>query len=114
MRGEAPQVSSWPGNVAVAVTQDEQAQFLLAENGDVLSRLVALRWVAQTHPSVLGGRLEGIRTALLEERWGDAVFQWMEATGTIVDAYPDEEGWTEERLDQDRASFEIRMAPIFE
>jgi hypothetical protein len=107
-------MSSWPGNVAIAVTRDEQAQILLAENGEVLSRLVALRWVAQTRPRALGGQLEGIRGALLEERWGDAVFQWMEATGTIVDAYPDEEVWTEERLDQDRASFEIRMSPIFE
>jgi hypothetical protein len=107
-------VSSWPGNVAVAVTRDEQSQVLLAENGEVLSRLVALRWVAQTPPSALGGQVEAIREALLEERWGDAVFLWMEATGTIVDAYPDEDVWTEEQLDQDRASFEIRIAPIFE
>lgn len=107
-------MSSWPGNVAVAVTRDEQAQVLLAENADVLSRLVALRWVAQTPPSALGEQVEAIREALLEERWGDAVFLWMEATGMIVDAYPDEDVWTEERLDQDRASFEIRIAPIFE
>lgn len=107
-------MTSWPGNVAVAVTRDEPAQVLLAENGDVLSRLVALRWVAQTPPSALSDRVEGIQTALLEERWGEAVFLWMEATGTVVDAYPDEEVWTEERLDEDRASFEIRMAPIFE
>jgi hypothetical protein len=107
-------VTSWPGNVAVAVTQGEQPQVLLAENGDVLSRLVALRWVAQTAASELGDRVNGIRGALLEERWGDAVLLWMGATGTIVDAYPDEDVWTEERLDQDRASFEIRMAPIFE
>jgi hypothetical protein len=113
MSRETVAVSSWPGNVGVAVTREEQAQILLAENGDVLSRLVALRWVAQTPPSALGDRLDGIRAALLEERWGDAVFQWMEATGTIVDAYPDEEVWTEERLDEDRASFEIRVAPIF-
>jgi len=98
----------------VAVTREEQAQILLAENGDVLSRLVALRWVAQTPPSALRNHLEDIRAALLEERWGDAVLEWMEATGTVVDAYPDEDVWTEERLDQDRASFEIRKAPIFE
>ena len=108
-------MSSWPGNMAVAVTRGEQdAQVLLAENGEVLSRLVALRWVAQTPASALGGRVDGIRQALLDERWGDAVVLWMEATGTVVDAYPDEDVWTEERLDQDRASFEIRMAPIFE
>lgn len=107
-------MSSWPGSAAIAVTRDQPAQVLLAENGDVLSRLVALRWVAQTLPSALGDRVDAIREALLEERWGDAVFLWMEATGSIVDAYPDEDVWTEERLDQDRASFEIRMAPIFE
>ncbi len=107
-------MSFWPGNVAVAVTRDEPALVLLAANGDVLSRLVALRWVAQTAPSALGDRVEGIREALLDERWGDAVLLWMEATGTVVDAYPDEEVWTEERLDKDRASFEIRVAPIFE
>jgi hypothetical protein len=93
--------------------RDDQAQILLAEDGDVLSRLVALRWVARTPPSALGSQLEGIRAALLEERWGDAVVQWMDATGTVVDAHPDEEVWTEERLDQDRASFEIRVSPIF-
>jgi hypothetical protein len=37
----------------------------------------------------------------------------MEATETIVDAYPQEDVWIEERLDRDRASFEIRMAAIF-
>lgn len=70
-------MSSWPGNVAVAVTRDEQAQVLLAENADVLSRMVALRWVAQTPPSALGGQAEGIREALLEERWGDARTGWI-------------------------------------
>lgn len=107
-------MTSWPGRVAVAVTRDEPAQIMLAENDHVLSRLVALRLVAQTAPAVLGGHLDEIRAALLEERWADAVLQWMEATGTVVDAYPDEDVWTEERLDEDRASFEIRMAPIFE
>ena len=107
-------MSSWPGNVAAAVTRGENTEVLLAENGDVLSRLVALRWVAQTPACELGGRVNGIREALLEERWGDAVLLWMEATGTIVDAYPDEDVWTEERLDQETALLEIRMAPIFE
>lgn len=46
-----------PGNAAVAVTRDEQAQTLLAENSDVLSRSVALRLVAQTPPSALAGLL---------------------------------------------------------
>lgn len=107
-------MSSWPGNVAVAVTRGENTEVLLAENGDVLSRLVALRWVARTPAFELGGQVDGIREALLEERWGDAVLLWMEATETVVDAYPDEDVWTEEQLDQETASLEIRIAPIFE
>jgi hypothetical protein len=39
---------------------------------------------------------------------------WMQATSEVVDVYPDEEIVTEERLDQDTASMEIRLAPIFE
>jgi hypothetical protein len=107
-------VSSSPGNVAVAVTRDEHAQVLLPENGEVLSRLVALCWVAQTSALLFGGQVEATREASLEKRFGDAVFHWTKATGAIVDTYTDEDVWSEERLDQDRASFEIRLAPIFE
>jgi hypothetical protein len=107
-------MTSWPSRVAVAVTRDEPPEVLLAEDADVLSRLVALRLVARTPSGSLGRYLGEIRAALLEERWGDAVAQWIEATGRVVDAYPDEEVWTDDELDQDRASFEIRMAPIFE
>ncbi len=107
-------MTSWPGNGAIGDTRDGQAQVLLAENSEVWSRLVAPRWVAQTSPSSLGGRVVSIREALLEERCGDAVVLWMEATGTIVDAHSDEDAWTEERLDQGSESLEIRMAPIFE
>ena len=107
-------MTSWPGRVAVAVTRDETPEVLLADDEHVLSRLVALRLVARTPSASLGQHLEKIRSALLEERWGDAVALWIEATGTVVDAYPDEEVWTDEQLDQDHASFEIRMAPIFE
>jgi len=99
--------------VAVAVTRNEPPEVLLAEDEHVLGRLIALRLVAHTRPGALGHQLEGIGAALLDERWADAVTHWMEATGTVIDAYPDEEVWTEEQLDQDRASFEVRVAPIF-
>jgi hypothetical protein len=57
--------------------------------------------------------LGDIRRALLEGRWSDAVFLWMDATGNVIDAYPDEEVWTTQQLDEERASMEIRMAPLF-
>ncbi len=65
-------MTSWPGSVAMAVTRGEITRVLLAENDDVLSRLIALYWVAQTPAYELGGYADGIREALLEERWGDA------------------------------------------
>jgi hypothetical protein len=46
-------MSSWPGHVAVAVTHDETPVALLTEDDQVLSRLIALRLVAQTSPSRL-------------------------------------------------------------
>jgi hypothetical protein len=106
----------WPGRVAVAVTRDDPPQVFIAESDSVLSRLVALRLVARTRPNDLAERadLVEIRRALLDERWSDAVFRWMEATGEIVDAYPDEDVWTAAQLDAERASLETRLAPIFE
>ena len=67
-------------------------------------------------PSEIGSSdlVDAIREALLEEQWGHAVELWMEATGEIVDAYPDEPIMTASGLDEDRASMEIRLAPIFD
>jgi hypothetical protein len=64
---------------------------------------------ASLHPGVC----DDIRTALLEERWPDAILAWMEAKGEILDAYPDEPLWTDQELDEERVSLELRMARIF-
>jgi hypothetical protein len=87
----------------------------LASDEDVLSRVVALKVVARSDPRELpGGSVERIRDALLEERWGDAVAEWIGATEEAVDGYPDEDVWTESQLDAERASLEIRLERIFE
>ena len=107
--------AGWPGRVAVAVVRSDPPEVFLASNADVLSRLVALRVVARTHPRDVGVvDVDRIREALLEARWGDAVLAWIEATGQAVDAYPDEQVWTEGRLDEESASLEIRLQRIFE
>ncbi len=54
-----------------------------------------------------------MREALLDERWGDALVEWMNETDTVVDAYPERGDLGSERLDLDRASLEIRVAPLF-
>jgi hypothetical protein len=106
----------WPGRVSVAVVRGDPPVVFLAESDAVIGRLLALRLVARERPGELArsGRLGAIRSALLEERWGDAVAMWMDATAEVVDVYPDEEIVTAERLDLDTASMEIRLAPIFE
>jgi hypothetical protein len=104
----------WPGRVAVAVVHGDPPEVFLAENDATLGRLLALQLVAPTPSAQLAPDvLREIRAALLEERWADALTTWMEATGAVVDAYPDEEVVQDEALNLDRASIEIRMAPIF-
>lgn len=75
--------------------------------------MIAVEMVAATSPEGLGARLEPIRSALLEERWADAVVLWMDATGRVVDAYPDETVWQDDDLNEERAALELRVAPVF-
>lgn len=106
----------WPGRVAIGVLRADPPQVFLAESDDVLGRVLALHVVARSRARELSpsGLLDSIRQALLGERWGEAVDLWMQATGAVIDAYPDESIYTDEDLDSDRASIEIRVAPIFE
>lgn len=104
----------WPGRIAIGVVRSDPPEVFLAEDEHVLSRLLALRVVAATGPTdVPAEALERIRAALLEERWADAVDEWINSVGEPVDAYPDEEVWTATMLDEDTASMEIRVARIF-
>jgi hypothetical protein len=101
---------------AYAIVKTDPPQLFLAENAAVISRLIALKVVAREDPAhVVAGRVEVIRDALLEERWADAVVAWMSATDTFIDVYEEYVPvWTEDDLDADLASMEIRMARIFD
>jgi hypothetical protein len=104
----------WPGRVAVGILHGDTPEVFLAESDAVLGRLLAVRLVGPSRPEDFGpGILEEIRSALLEQRWADAVTAWMLASGEVLDGYPDEEVVTEEMLDDERASMEIRLSPIF-
>lgn len=101
--------------IAFAVVHDDPPNVYVAENADVLSRVLALELVARTPAARVSNeaRLERMRAALLEERWADALVDWIDETDRVVDAYPDELTWTDARLDLEQASLEIRMAPLF-
>lgn len=111
-----PTVSGWGGRVAVGILRGDPPQVFVAEDHTVLGRVLALEFVARERPERFGSpdAVERARAALLEERWADALFEWMNATDEVIDAYPDEELWTSRRLDADRVSFEIRLARIFD
>lgn len=108
--GESPRVGAY------AVVRSEEPAVFLADDAAVMSRVLALHLVAQLPASAVSSstRLKEMRDALLEERWADAVVAWIEETGTPVDVYEEApKVWTETDLDDDKASMEIRMAPLF-
>lgn len=101
---------------AYAVVRGEEPQVVLGEDARVLSRALALTLVAQLPADRVSSsaRLEEMRHALLEERWADALVTWMEETETAVDVYDETPRvWTATDLDEEQASMEIRMAPLF-
>ncbi|HEV2755068.1 MAG TPA: hypothetical protein VG318_04750 [Actinomycetota bacterium] len=111
---EVPGRSSFVG--AYAIVRSDPPQILLAEDADAISRALAIYVVAQlpaadvTSPA----RLREMREALLEERWADALVEWIEETGAVVDVYDEPtKVWTTAELDLERASLEIRLAPLF-
>jgi hypothetical protein len=105
-----------PSQIAYAVVHRDPPEVFFAEDEHVLSRVLALRLVAQLPAERVSSpaRLEAMQKALLEERWADALVEWITETDTVVDAYPSEEVWSGDRLDADRAALEIKVAPLFQ
>ncbi len=72
---------------AYAVRRSDPDQPLLADSQDTLNKVIALRWIAEWAPEN-DGAADTVRAALLDERWDDAVLDWMAATGEVVDVFP--------------------------
>ncbi|MDQ3981997.1 MAG: hypothetical protein M3271_04880 [Actinomycetota bacterium] len=101
---------------AYAIVRADEPVILLAEDADAISRALAIHVVARLPAADVRSpaRLLEMREALLEERWADALVAWMEETGITVDVYQETtKVWSTEELDLDRASLEIRFAPLF-
>ena len=99
MLAESAADHRWPGRVAVGVVRSDPPQVFLASSEAALSQVLATRVVAPTAAGldeVVGSQ---VRHALSEGRWTDAIVLWMQATGEVVDAYPDEEIFTPEYLE---------------
>jgi len=102
-----------PG-VAYAVVRSEPPQVFLAEDVDVLHRLLATELVARTSADVLSpGETEQIKQALLDERWGDAVLAWIDLMKIEVDVYTHLHVYTENDLPVDLIGAQIQFSPLF-
>lgn len=102
-------------NVACAVVREDPPRVFLADDVETLQWVLALRLVAQTRPELVGAAAaEQLRDALLNERWGDAVWAWIEHTGTPVDVYPSFDVHEGGGLPTDVAAAELQFAPLFQ
>ena len=102
-----------PG-VAYAVVRSEPPQVFLADDVDVLHRVLATELVARTPADVLSAaETEEVKEALHDERWGDAVLAWIDLMGTEVDVYTHLHVYTENDLPADLIGAQIQFAPLF-
>lgn len=99
--------------VATAVVHTEPASVYLADDIDILHRVLALEVVARTDPSLLNGRAEEIREALLEERWGDAVVVWIRETGTGIDVYTNSSVYSDDDVPHDLIGAQLQFSALF-
>jgi len=100
-------------SVAYAVVHTEPPSIFLADDIELLHRVLALEVVARTAPSLLGDRAGSIRDALLEERWGDATVAWIRATGTGIDVYDGKSIYTDDDLPADMIGAQLQFTRLF-
>jgi hypothetical protein len=100
-------------SVAYAVVHTEPPSIFLADNIDLLHRVLALEVVARTDPALLADGAEAIRDALLEERWGDATVAWIRGTGTGIDVYDGKSVYTDDDLPAEMIGAQLQFTRLF-
>lgn len=89
-----------------------EPEVVLAEDEDSLNEVLALDLIASTEPTRLGHHLAEVQSALVDGRWADALVAWMDATGRVVDVYPDEPIRAAAH-DEESIELELQLKPIF-
>lgn len=103
-----------PRKVAYALVPGEETVTFVADDPEVLTRVVVLHLVAQLRPSqVEPGHLQRIRSALDDGNWQEAIVAWMDATGKQLNIFDDEPVWSDRSLDAERLGLELPLTPIF-
>lgn len=99
--------------VSVAIVRDDPPRVFIAADQETLNWVLALRLIATTPGTQLEpGLRSNLRTALQEERWGDAVFTWIQANDIEVDVYPSESFY--EASDVEMGEHELQFTPLFQ
>ncbi len=99
--------------VAYAVVHTEPPSIFLADDLDLLHRVLALEVVARSDAAQLGDQAADIREALLGERWGDATVAWIRATGTGIDVYDGKSVYTDDDLPADMIGAQLQFTRLF-
>jgi hypothetical protein len=99
--------------LSYAVVRSDPPEIYLADDIDTLQWVLALKVVARTRPADLSpGQADVLRQALLAEEWGQAVFEWINATGTPVDVYPSIDVYEARHVVMGPA--EMQFTPLFQ
>ena len=100
--------------VAYAVVRDVPPTVYAAETIDVLQRLLALEVVARSVPADLDPKArDRMRKALLDERWADAVVEWIDTTGVAIDVYTHLHVYGDADLPNDLIGAQLQFAPLY-
>ncbi len=100
--------------VAYAVVRDEPPTVYAAESIDILQRLLALEVVARSVPADLDPKArERMRKALLDERWADAVVEWIDTTGVAIDVYTHLHVYADADLPSELIGAQLQFAPLY-
>ena len=100
--------------VAYAVVRDDPPTVYTAESMEVLQRLLALEVVARSVPTNLeSSARDSMRKALLDERWADAVIEWIDSTETAIDVYTQLHVYSEADLPSELIGAQLQFAPLF-
>ena len=54
-----------------------------------------------------------MRKALLDERWADAVVEWIDTTGTAIDVYTQMHVYSEDDLPSELIGAQLQFSPLF-
>ena len=100
--------------VAYAVVRDEPPTVYAAESMDVLQRLLALEVVARSVPSDLDvSARDRMRKALLDERWAEAVVEWIDTTGVAIDVYTQLHIYSDADLPSGLIGAQLQFSPLY-